>query len=286
MPDLPDDHCEIDLSIFENGGYMRGAFSYFQNRKGEDGLSHLERDQQQREKRWEILDRKREAQLQRNSDSMNIPCIHYPECPGEVCKDTVEARKVAEAQYQKTIAEIDAESAPKSKKPAPAQEPSTIKSRSAAAALSQPKANTTPHQQASKAGMPAAKPRLNTSLVSRPKKTAVPTNPSTMRHAAAVAASKTTIGYAKGRSTSATLHKAAPPEKDSDVPDTSLTCAEYIQRYGMPRVGGEMWLNCKRQGFFDEDEGPSLQETFAGDHPHSLDDLIREEAEQDFQLTF
>lgn len=265
---------------------MRGALSYFATRKGDDGLSHLEREEQRRQKIWDIYDRKVEAKLQRDIDSQNIPCTHYPECHGELCKDTIENRKTAEKQYLKTIAKIDAEIEPAAKKPALSNGPSTLRSKSAAAALSHPKASDPVSKGISKPVASSTKPRLHTSLVSHPKKTPAPTNPSLMRHAAAVATSKTTMGYAKGRSTSATLRNTILPKKDSDVPDTSLAPAQYIARYGTPRLGSEMWLTCKRAGCFDEDEGPSLEEIFAGDHPHGLDALIREEAEQDFQLTF
>jgi hypothetical protein len=286
LPDLPDDHYEVDLSVFENGGLMRGAMSYIATRKGDDGFSHLEREELRRQKIWDRSDRKIEAQLLRDVHSMNVPCTHYPECPGELCRDTMEARKTAEKQYQKTIAEIDAETVPTTKKPGSLSGPSTLKSKSAAGALSQTKAAASACRTNSKSIAPSAKSRLNKSLVSGPKRAAAPTNPSTMRHTAAVATSKTTMGYAKGRSTSATLRSAVLPMKDSEVPDTSLPPAEYIIRYGVPRLGSEMWLTCNRAGCFDEDEGQSLEELFAGDHPYSLDALMREEAEQDFQLTF
>lgn len=43
---LPDDHYEVDLSMFEYGGIMRGAIGYFATRKGDDGFSHFEREEQ------------------------------------------------------------------------------------------------------------------------------------------------------------------------------------------------------------------------------------------------
>lgn len=272
--------------MFENGGLNRGAIGHFMTREGPDGLSHLERDEQRRQKIWDRMDRMTEASLQRDFDSMPMPCIHYPECSSELCKDTIENRKAAEKQYQKTMAAIDAETAPTSKKPTLSTGPSELKSKSAAAALAHPKISAPMAKGASKPGPPSTKPRLTTSLVSRPKKIPAPTNPSNMRHTAAVAASKTTMGYAKGRSTSASLRKTVLPKEDAKMPDTSLPPAEYIQRYGVPPLGTEMWLRCKIAGCFDEDEGESLEEIFAGDHPHGLDTLLREEAEQEFQLTF
>jgi len=286
LPDLPDDHYEVDLSVFDNGGLTKGATNYFATRKGDDGFSHLEREEQRRQKIFDRSDRKIEAQLLRDVHSMSVLCTHHVECPDGLCKDTMQAREAAEKQYQKTIAEIDAETVSTMKKPAPMSRPSTLKSKSAAAALSQSKASASAPKASSKPFAPSAKSRLSTTLVSRPPRNPAPTNPSPMRHTAAVAASKTTMGYAKGRSTSATLRTTILPKKDSEVPDTSLPPAEYISRYGVPRLGSEMWLTCKRAGCFDDDEGPSLEEIFAGDHPHGLDALLREEAEQDFQLTF
>ena len=259
-------------------------------REGPDGLSHAEREEQRLQKIYDIADRKMEALMQRDVDSAPLPCTHYPECPTDICKDTFEARKAAEEQYHKTIAAIEAESAPATKKSLTSNGPSALKSKVAAASLSLPKHSGPTLKTASKLNTAPAKPRATSALLARPKKTPPPTNPSHMRYNAAVAASKTTMGYSKGRAASATLHKNVLPKREvkagsNEIPDTSLAPVEYIQRYGVPRLGSEMWIRCKTAGCFDEDEGPSLEEIFAGDHPHGLDTLLREEAEQDFQLT-
>lgn len=260
-------------------------------REGPDGLSHAEREEQRLQKIYDIADRKTEALMQRDIDSTPIPCTHYPECLTETCKDTVEARKAAEEQYHKTIATIEAASGPAAKELRASNGPSTLKSKVAAASLSLPKHSNPALKTASKPNNAPGKPRLTTSLVARSRKTTLPTNPSPMYHNAAVAASKTTMGYSKGRAASATLRKTVLPKKEvktgsNEIPDTSLAPAEYIRRYGAPREGSEMWIRCRTLGCYDEDEGPSLEEIFAGDHPHGLDTLLREEAEQDFQLTF
>lgn len=288
MPDLPDDHYEVNLSVFDGDGLTRGAMGYFARRTGADGLNHYEREEHHRQKAWARLDKKQEAEILRNADSTPIPCTHYPECPTELCKDVVAARKAAEEQYRKTIAEIEAEAeaenAPILKKLSPPNGPTTLKAKSAATALSQPKASVPTTRAAPKSNLSSAKPRLNTSLTSRPKELAAPTNPSPMRHQAAVAASKTTLGYAKGRSTSASLRKTVLPKKDPESPDTSLPSDVYIERYGVPRLGSDMWIRCNLDGCFDE--GPSLEESLAGDRPGGLEALLREEAEQEFRLTF
>ena len=269
---------------------MRGALDYFYTRKEEDGLSHLEREDQRRKKIWDREDRKIEAKLLRDVESVPIPCTHYPDCPGDLCKDTIEARKIAEEQYRKTIAAIDAEDESRPMKPASSDGPSALKSKAAAAVLSQPKTSTYRPKVASKSGAPAAKPRFNTSLVSRPKQAPALNTSSSMRHNAAVAASKSTVGYAKGRAVVTNLRKAGLPDRDpktkeNEVPDESLCPAEYIERYGEPKVGSDMWFLCKQTGCFDK-EKPSLEEMFVGSRHKSLDELLREDAEEDFQLTF
>lgn len=276
--------------MFEGENRMRGALTHFMTREGPDGLSHAQREEQRLQRLYDTADRKLEALMQRDIDSTPIPCTHYPECPTEICKNTVEARKAAEEQYHKTIATIEAETSPATKKSPPSMGPSTLKSKVAAASLSLPK-QSGPTLKTTKPSIAPIKPRLTTPLVARPKKTPAPINPSTMRHNAAVAASKTTMGYSKGRATSATFRKTALPKdvgknSSNEIPDTSLAPAEYIRRYGVPRIGSEMWIRCKAVGCFDEDEGPNLEEIFAGDHPYGLETLLREEAEQDFQLTF
>ena len=265
LPDYPDDHVELDLSMFEGDNMMRGAWSHFMTREGPDGLSHVEREEQRLQRLYDIADRKMEALMQKDVDSMPIPCTHFPECLTELCKDTVEARKEAEEQYRKTLVAIESEVTPTAKKSVPSNGPSTLKSKVAAASLSLPKHSVPALKTASKPHNAPAKPRLTTSLVARPKKTPAPTNPSPMRHNAAVAASRTTMGYSKGRATSATLRKTVLPKKEvkagsNEAHDTSLVSVEHI-------------------------EGPDLEKLFAGDHPHGLDSFLREEAEQDFQLT-
>lgn len=291
MPDLPDDHVDLDFSMFENGGLMKDALAFYMTRKGEDGLSHVEREERRRQKIWDRMDRISDAALERDIDGEPIPCTHYPECPGELCKDTIQARKEAEEQYQKIVAEIEAETAPLSKKPIPSNVPSGLKTKTAPATLSQPRGSALALKATSKTGVPSAKSRLNSNLVSRPQNTALPTNPSPMRHTAATAASKTTMGYSKGRAASATLRKTVLPAKatktdENAIPDTEMAPADYIQRYGVPKFGSEMWVRCKNSGCFDEDEGPSLEEVFSRGQPAGLDAYLREEAEQDFQLTF
>lgn len=265
---------------------MEGAMGYFATRIGADGLSHVERQRKHQEEVWAKMDKEAEAALQRDMDSLPLSCTHYPECHGELCKDTIEAREEAEKQYKKTMAEINKETIPAWKRIQQQMGPSDIKSKAAASKLSQTKPVAQASRTTQKPSAPGVKPRSNPPVASRPKKVPAPVNPSPMRHTAATAASRTTMGYSKGRAASAELRKFADPQKANksaakEIPDQTLAPSVYIARYGEPRMGSEMWIKCKSAGCFDEDSD-NLDFLSGG---NALDDLIQEDAEQDFQLT-
>ena len=272
--------------MFTHGNRLAGAMSYFATTPGDDGLSILEREEKRREVEWAIMDRKMEAKMQRDMDSLPFPCTHYPECPGELCKDTSQARKDAQAAYEKEIAIIDAEAAPK--KPIKGPGPSTVKSKAAATVLAQPKPTKPVKDPVKKPAAAPAKLRPNSTLLSRPKKTPAPTNPSSMRHTAAIAASRTTVGRAQGRAVSAGFQKSAGQKKDSkftpfEERDTSLTPTEYYARWGEPPKGSDMWLDCWKLGILEC--SPKHQDKREAEDEQSWDDLLREAALDDFQLT-
>ena len=196
-----------------------------------------------------------------------------------------ERRRKAEEKYQKTIARLDSKQAdpkivPAQKKPAMPKGPSSlVTSKKAPTATTQP--------QSAKALKPITAPGPNTrlppTLVSSRKQAPVPTNPSPMRHTAALSSSKTTLGYSKGRAASANIRKTVLPKKDQapGVPDASLAPAMYIKRHGNPSFGSDMWLRCRALGYFDEDEDKNTEE------PRDVGrDWVQEEAEKDFELTF
>ena len=310
LPDYPDDIHELNLSMFKDGGLTRGAFDYYLNRPSEwDGLSPLERQEKEREEAEELSHKIANAQLLRDFESAPIPCFHEPECQGKECIASAESRKEAEGKYQKTMALLVPKTALKqgsSRNVAPSKAPSTLTSKTAAAALSQankPTATTVP---------PKAKKPLSTTTITaktpsilapRSKKplTPAPTNPSTMRHASAIAASRTTIGHAAGRAASANMQKTvlssnpnpnpdpkninaakkplASKTTNTQIPDTTLAPAVYIKKYGVPSVGSEMWLRCKTAGCFDEEVG---DEGLLGGA--DVGDWLREEAEREWRF--
>ena len=253
---------------------------------GWDGLSILERQAKDQAEKDDRNMRKDEAAMLRDIESMPMQCFHSPECSGDICKDTIERTKAAGEKYRKTMAAIQAEEVPAWKKVLEKEGPLPMPS-----GILKPKASATVAKSTRKVPAPSTKPLApsakahltNANLASRPRKTPAPSNPSPMRHNAALAASKTTMGYSKGRKASATLRKSVLPGKENarDIPDTTLAPAEYISRYGIPPVGTEIWFRCQSAGCFDEDEEPNFEELMGLDKE---DDFLREAAEQDFVL--
>lgn len=146
---------------------------------------------------------------------------------------------------------------------------STSRARDAAAALSTSESSV-PRTRAT------SRPRVSSSTFGT-RKPRAPTNPSSMRHNAAVANSKTTVGYSKGREVSSKLHGKPSTSKQS-VPKTILSPENYLQLYGAPPFGSEMWLRCKAAGCFDEEQGqPEVTEP--------LPTFDEDEEAQNFQLT-
>lgn len=147
---------------------------------------------------------------------------------------------------------------------------SSVRARDAAAALSTPESSG-PRTRA------ASRPRVSSSTFGS-RKPKAPMSSSSMRHNAAVANSKTTVGYSKGREVSSKLHGRPSTSKQS-APKTILSPENYLQLYGPPPLGSEMWLRCNVAGCFDEEEKsqPEVTET--------IPTLDEEEDAQNFQLT-
>lgn len=304
MPDYPDDMPhDLDFSMFKNGGTTRNFLQHFATRVGDDGLSHIEREAKQRQKDAEIADKKADALLLREFESMHMPCIHNPECIDMECTINLDNRKAAEEKYQATLAALST-SPPKPQNPVPVKKPvqtrappSTLTSKSAVAALSISKPHPVPNKKPTTTKSPSSIPfssKPSTSILSRKKRNPAPqpSNPSPMHHTALAAASKTTIGRSKGRVTSAALKKATLSPADETQKqqqpqrDHTLAPQVYIDRYGVPVVGSEMWIRCKTAGCFDELESSSEREEEGRSRITALENLFRQEAERDFELVF
>ncbi|KAJ5092098.1 hypothetical protein NUU61_006968 [Penicillium alfredii] len=148
----------------------------------------------------------------------------------------------------------------------------TLRSREAASALAAPKPSAAPTRTAS-----APKPRVTSSLLMPKKKARVPTNPSSMRNTAAAANANTTVGYSKGRTVSCTLREET---QKSSRPQPTLSPETYMQLYGPPPLGSDMWSRCKAAGCFDEAESAAPLEL-----GEPLQTFGEDEETEDFQLT-
>ncbi|MCJ1377892.1 hypothetical protein MMC17_000988 [Xylographa soralifera] len=276
LPDDPDDFAELNLSMFKNGGLTRDYRHYFMNRPDDSGLSRNERREMERQKAAETEDRKIEAMMLRDMESALMPCLHEPDCTGEECKDMPDIRRKAEEKYKITMASIEPTKAQEKKKTITSRVPSNTLSRQAAGGLSQPK----PSVSSMTEKAPAPKSRLPFSQISSRKQAPMPTNPSPMRHTAATVASRNTMGYSKGRIASASIRTAGVFKDTKDIPDTSLSPDLFVEKYGVPTIGSEMYLRCKHAGYFKEDD--DMDEVRGAER---LEALWREQAEEEFEFT-
>lgn len=74
----------------------------------------------------------------------------------------------------------------------------------------------------------------------------------------------------------------AATKQRAEIQDRALLPpAIYIERYGVPSVGSDMWIRCKDAGCFDHHEH---EEEGLGGAGGALEDYFREEAERDFFL--
>ena len=276
--------------MLDNITPLQAAFHKIENAIGLDGLTDRERRQKK-----EILSIKRmEAKDRLLLDSLPMPCAHSPECPTEVCKDTVQARKEAQEVYDRTMAILDAEAAPKKLGKSPGKAPPTIaQSRIAATAIAKPKTAIKTTDPIKKQTAMPVRPRLTFTLLAANKQPAPAKKTPTGLHNAAVAASRTTIGQAKGRRVSNNLKKQVTAQGSAPfVPyeerDTSISAPEYWRRYGAPPVDSNMWYDCWSCGFFRESGNDGLDEEELKEREERdrmLDENLRQDALDDFQLS-
>jgi hypothetical protein len=154
---------------------------------------------------------------------------------------------------------------------APAKSVSTMKARNAAAALSHTRSSSRVENK--KPPVPT-KAKAPISQLMPKRRTPTPTNPSI-----AAASSRTTVGYSKGRSVSSTLQTKATLVKEKQAPKSILDPAKYMQLYGAPPAGSEMWMQCRDAGLVaDPEEVADVNDVV-------LSLLEEDEESRDFQLT-
>jgi hypothetical protein len=177
--DFPDGCLNYD--VLKKGNLMRGIYNTYYNDLDENGMSKQDREN---EEVYQISAKKADEQI--------LKMMEEDWTVGDVPETFRHLRKKQSQPKEK----VDIKSQPKKTAALPSKGPATIVSRKAATALSvAPKSAPVPPR--------ATKPTPKPSFLSRAKPTAtpiVPSNASTIRHAAAIVASKSTIGYTKGRS--------------------------------------------------------------------------------------
>jgi len=319
---------DADLEIMREAYEPVNIFRAHFNTPGDDGLTILERDARERDEERRIGQLRDEAESLRIIESQLLPCTHHPICRNGKCKDWPEQLSNAEEDYQKTMKDLifpkdrrrmEAEVAERlaverersqaavHMTTATSRGPSITASRSAAAALSMKPARTVSGRDTVRAPRQRATilPRQDSALPSAMR----PTVSSAERHATAVAASRSTIGYGKGRSVSATMKKVqeqgrthvptlanakkadAKKRQGSVEPDHELTKEEatpgrispmsYYHRFGMPELGSDMWFQFSDLGLDNVDNVDQVLER-EGKRIESMPKM--EQAEEDFQL--
>jgi hypothetical protein len=268
--DVFPDGC-LDYDILKAPNMMRGWQNYYLNPVDENGVSLKEK---QFEAECAKAHKDAEENILKQMEEMEWTIGDVPEIFNSLhIKD-------GNDQGKDTLnKKVNNSSVPPSKGPA------TIASRKAASALSvAPKASLA----SAKTTNNVTAPKTVTSFLVRGKKTAAPApiNPSAMRHTVAAAASRSTIGYTKGRSASSVLkmHTGGLPRSTSnlsDGSDTTITPTSYAQKQGT-EVGNDDWRRLMLLGVFDTDD-EDLELGLRGILPDCLGK--DEDAEVDFVMT-
>lgn len=268
LPDPPEDlPYNTDFPQFKGQNLTRGwELLHDDNPVGEDGLTRKERqwreEQAAHEKRVDDM-------IQKQFENMELRGINVRETPDEPCADEIRQKKLAaERQSQDKLAKAKTGS----------RGVSTIKSRNAAAALSQQPTSTLP------------RPRTNTAQTSRPlssrltakKPTPPPSNQSAMRHTAATANSRSTLGYTKGRNASSTLSgKSFKPHADQRS-QSPIISQEMFNPPSKPTAGAFDFRSRSRLNYEIESEDDDILDEVA---PPSLPIYEEDEETANFQLT-
>jgi hypothetical protein len=260
LPDIPDDITyDTTFPQFQPKNLALGLESvYGDNQVGEDGLTKRQRKFQEDSI---AFDKKVDEMILKQLEEIGFEDKTELDPPSEPHVEEVPKRRLEVRRAKSTMT-----------KPKYTSNISTVRARDAVAALSRVEPS---GARARPAAMSKPKPRVASSLLTsrRPR---VPSNLSSMRHAAATANSKTTLGYSKGRTVSSRLHG-----KPSTTPERSVLSPEtYIELYGMPPLGSEMWYRCKAAGCFDSEE-----DRLAAEAERNLPTFGEDEEAQNFQLT-
>lgn len=168
----------MEFPTLKGSNFARGMDSTYFNPVGDDGLTLDEREDLAKKAKSD----KRDEEIMQKAMDDDLATVQ-----ASIAEGLLKQKKKPEPAVRKPLA---------------SKPPSTVNSRTAAAALSpKPKSSFAAPTAATKARIPS---KLN--LLSS-KKITPALNPSAARHAAATTASRSTIGYSHGRSTSTSLRK-------------------------------------------------------------------------------
>lgn len=255
---MPDGRMTFEGLKPEN--ILRGYYDYYFNPVDENGVPIREREmEEQRQKDFKKLD----EQVKKDMDEFDWSVGDVPETR------TLKAKKSATAASEPAEATLKAAKKPAAR--AISKQPSTITSRRAASALAFVPKPSTALMDARKNIKP--EPRSGPSCllplrrqVNRP----AVTRESSAERAAAVAASRSTLGYSKGRSTSSAIQGSNKPKTPagpmvgrtlqrsastaSSGSDSTITPARYAQTQASNNEDGETWKKFEFLSIFDVDE--------------------------------
>lgn len=264
----------LDLECLKAPNLMRGWRNYYLNPVDEDGVSRKEKAY---EKKLEKIRKEADERILKAVEELDWTVGDVPETFAHlrVCDQKVKEQTWGKVAEQGNTHPTTAEKGP-----------ATITSRRAASALSmapkEPLAVT-------KTRLPSTVSKMPVSFLNRGKKpTPTPhTNPSTMRHTVATAASRNTIGYNKGRSASSVLNMrtgslARSASNLSNTSETTITPASYAQKQSS-EVSREDWTRLQLLAAFDTDEEEELEPGLRGELPECL--RRDGDADEEFVLT-
>jgi hypothetical protein len=267
--DFPDG-C-LDYDILKAPNMMRGWHSYYHNPVDENGVSLREK---KFEKELERVRRETDERVLKALEEEDWTIGDVPEISEHLRlpRDDVRLKDKTNQPSKRSAALVS-------------KGPATVTSRTAASALSMLPRE--PVLQSKNTNRRVA-PKASTSFLARGKKpaTPAPVNPSTMRHTVAAAASRSTIGYTKGRNASSVLNMRTAgllrsTSNLSNASDRTITPASYAQQQGSDSVR-EDWRRLQFLGAFDTDD-EDLEPALRGVAPDFL--MKEEDAEEDFVLT-
>jgi vacuolar-type H+-ATPase subunit H len=235
--DFPDGCLNYDMLRGPN--LMRGWQSYYYDPVNENGVS---RSEKQFDEAIAKALKEADEKIRKAVEEAEWTVGDVPETFVNQQKDTGNAQKVKTKGQTKKSSNLSSRG------------PATVTSKNAAAALSViPKAPLGAPKSIKSESKPTA------SFLARGKSSIpAPVNLSEMRHTAAAVASRSTIGYTKGRSTSNVLHVGfgAPPRSTSNLStgsDTTITPSRFAQKK-FPEDSSDEWRRLKFLGVFDTDD--------------------------------